>query len=272
MPPSQLSLEQQLRAQGLLSKAQMMMDEQLDDVKKMNEMVLYSKVVTIRDKQIEENKQLEREFIEEQKKLDLMMEIERLKSLHEEEKRERRKVAAAYHGKQVLIDQIQERALIRQKESEIVDREREALKAHQRKIDEEEVKVMTAKKEKAKKILVEIEHANEISRAMKEKKRIKEVEQDAEIFRHIQQKQQAELERQEMERRIKEEKEREVQKLREMQEKAADRQADIDALRAKRAFEDRERELRGVEKQEYYKKIRLLVDLEESRKEQFIQK
>lgn len=85
MPPSSLSLEQQLRAQGLLSKAQMLLDEQLDDVKQMNEMVLYSKVVTIRDKQIEENKQLEREFIEEQKKLDLMMEIGRLKSLHEEE-------------------------------------------------------------------------------------------------------------------------------------------------------------------------------------------
>ena len=40
---------------------------------------MYSKVVTIRDKQLEENKLLEQEYIEEQKKLDLMMEIERLK-------------------------------------------------------------------------------------------------------------------------------------------------------------------------------------------------
>ena len=47
----------------------------------MNQMVLYSKVVTIRDKQLEENKRLEHEWIEEQKKLDLMMEIERLKVL-----------------------------------------------------------------------------------------------------------------------------------------------------------------------------------------------
>ena len=42
-------------------------------------MVLYSKVVTIRDKQLQENKQLEHEWIEEQKRLDIMMEIERLK-------------------------------------------------------------------------------------------------------------------------------------------------------------------------------------------------
>lgn len=54
----------------------------------MNQMVLYSKVVTIRDKQIQENKMLEQEWVEEQKKLDLMMEIERLKVLKIEEERE----------------------------------------------------------------------------------------------------------------------------------------------------------------------------------------
>jgi hypothetical protein len=70
------------------------MDDDLDDVKHMNQMVLYSKVVTIRDKQLEENKRLESEYIEEQKKLDLMMEIERLKVLKEEEEREVRKAAA----------------------------------------------------------------------------------------------------------------------------------------------------------------------------------
>lgn len=35
----------------------------------MNQMVLYSKVVTIRDKQLNENKRLESEWIEEQKKI-----------------------------------------------------------------------------------------------------------------------------------------------------------------------------------------------------------
>jgi hypothetical protein len=45
--------------------------------------VLYSKVVTIRDKQLIESKGLEEEWLKEQKKLDLMMEIERLKDLQE---------------------------------------------------------------------------------------------------------------------------------------------------------------------------------------------
>ena len=38
------------KAETLLSKAQKKLDEELDDVKHMNQMVLYSKVVTIRDK------------------------------------------------------------------------------------------------------------------------------------------------------------------------------------------------------------------------------
>ena len=38
----------------LLTKAQQMLDEEHDDVKHMNQMMLYSKVVTIRDKQKDE--------------------------------------------------------------------------------------------------------------------------------------------------------------------------------------------------------------------------
>ena len=47
----------------------------------MNAMILYSKVATIRDKQLEENKKFEQDWSEEQKRLDLLMEIERLKDL-----------------------------------------------------------------------------------------------------------------------------------------------------------------------------------------------
>lgn len=50
----------------LLTKAQQMIDEDHDDVKHMNQMMLYSKVVTIRDRQIEESKRLEQDWVEEQ--------------------------------------------------------------------------------------------------------------------------------------------------------------------------------------------------------------
>jgi len=52
------------------------------------------------------------------------MEIERLKSLKEEEAREVRKHDARKKGAQVIVDQIQERTVQRMKEQEIRDKER----------------------------------------------------------------------------------------------------------------------------------------------------
>jgi hypothetical protein len=86
-------------------------------------MVLYSKVVTIRDKQIEENKVLETDWCEEQKRLDLMMEIERLKGLKVAEDREVKRVHAQRRGATVIIDQIQEREHERVKQRELIVKE-----------------------------------------------------------------------------------------------------------------------------------------------------
>ena len=106
LPPTEIEVEASKRAEGLLGKAQAQLDEEHDDVKHMNQMVLYAKVVTVRDKQLDENKRLEKEWLEEQKKLDLMMEIERLKALKQEEEREVLRVEAQRRGAAVIIDQI----------------------------------------------------------------------------------------------------------------------------------------------------------------------
>ena len=44
-------------------------------------MALASKVWTIRERQLNENKQLEQNWVAEQTRLDMMMEVERLKAL-----------------------------------------------------------------------------------------------------------------------------------------------------------------------------------------------
>lgn len=72
-----------------MAQAEHQLDEQIDEVKKMNEMMVYSKCVTIRDKQLEEQKALESEYREEERRLDIMMEIERLKQLKHQEEREK---------------------------------------------------------------------------------------------------------------------------------------------------------------------------------------
>lgn len=67
------------------------MNEQLDDVKEMNKMVMYAKCVTIRDKQLDEKKEIFGEKKLEEKRKDLMMEVERLKKIKFYEEQERKK-------------------------------------------------------------------------------------------------------------------------------------------------------------------------------------
>lgn len=123
LPASEIENEQNQRAEGLLSKAQQQLDEEHDDVKHMNQMTLYAKVVTVRDKQLNENKSLEQDWVSEQKRLDLMMEIERLKALKAEDERERLRVEAQRRGAAVIIEQIKEREVMRVKEREQLERE-----------------------------------------------------------------------------------------------------------------------------------------------------
>ena len=66
---------------SLLANVQNAIDEVYDDVKGMNKLVLESKIMTVRDRQLEENRLLEQNWVEEQKRLDMMMEIERLKAI-----------------------------------------------------------------------------------------------------------------------------------------------------------------------------------------------
>ena len=80
------------------------LDEELDDVKHMNHLMLQSKVITVRDKQMDENKRLEDEWLEEQKRLDIMMEIERLKGIKADREKEERRAIATKRGAEELIN------------------------------------------------------------------------------------------------------------------------------------------------------------------------
>ena len=133
----------------------------------MNQMVLYSKVVTIRDKQLLENQRLEEEYVAEQKKLDLMMEIERLKLLKKEEEFEVKKAEQRKRGAQVIIDQIQDRTHQRMKEQELRDKERLEVLAHIEKMRKEDEATAAAKRERINVMMKEAAEANASSAAEK---------------------------------------------------------------------------------------------------------
>lgn len=135
-----------------------------------------------------------------------------------------------------------------------------------------DLKVAEAKKARNAQMLSEVEVSNKVALDRKAEKVRLERQEDLKIVRYnadrISKEEQAQVEAA----RVKAEKELEIQRLRELQERAADRQGEIDALRAKRAFEEGERKARREEKEKAELAVRQAIDLDQSRRRQFVEK
>merc|ERR1719450_1362573 len=90
----------------------------------MNQMMIYSKVVTIRDAQIQEKRMIQAEKEHEERELDMMMEVERLKSVKKHEEREKARLEDQRRGAQVIVEQIKDRQTQRMREEDARDQER----------------------------------------------------------------------------------------------------------------------------------------------------
>lgn len=77
------------------------MEEQDDEIKSLNEVILNAKCHAIRDAQMMEKEQIKTEMGGEEKRLDKMMEIDRLKALEDYEKREQQRHRRRLLGAQV---------------------------------------------------------------------------------------------------------------------------------------------------------------------------
>lgn len=129
------------RAQAINEKALEFTKEQLEDVKEMNKMVAYAKAVTIRDRQLNEKKDIWEDYKVQEKKKDLMMEVDRLKKIKQYEEEEEQKKQEIIRGHQVIIEQIKEREIERLKQREEQEREaQQLLRAAEELKREEELK------------------------------------------------------------------------------------------------------------------------------------
>jgi hypothetical protein len=71
---SDLETEDETKSANLLENSERARDEQLDDVKHMNQMMLYAKCVTIRDAQLLEKQMIQKEKADLEKSFDALME------------------------------------------------------------------------------------------------------------------------------------------------------------------------------------------------------
>merc|ERR1711988_2077216 len=182
---SDLELEAIEKDKHQLSRADFLVDEQRDDVKRMNQFVRYAKCSTIRDAQLEEKKALQRQTEEEEMRLDEVMEAERVRAVELYEQREAQRAVDRVHGKDVIVEQIKARERERLLQQEILDQERDAMLRQLERLKEEDLLKAEMKKEAAKKLMEEVAESNAQMTRLKELKRIREKEEDARIAQYL---------------------------------------------------------------------------------------
>ena len=213
---------------SILAAAKRAKENQLDATKEMNTILKCSKVASIRDLQKEEHKRMEKNFKEKEAKLDLMMELERLKELKFREDKEKEEKLKRYSSAKVLIEQIKEKEIRRLQEKEIIAREGELMKKQIKALQDEELRNEERKRLENSRMAKEIVNINKISALNREKKKLFEKEEDLKRLKYNMEKAKKEEEELAEQKRIQAARERETQKLREKQEKFADKQALLD--------------------------------------------
>lgn len=250
------------------SRADKLLEEQKDEVKHMNQMMLYSKCVTIRDAQIEEKRQIMQENEDENRKQDLMMEIERIRALEQYEAREQQRMEERRRGAKVLEDQIHARERERIRQEELRDQERIHMLREIERLKEEELQAQIEKKIRGKALVEEVAAANHEQIMRKELMKVREKDEDQKITEYVRAQMIKEQEIAAEKERVAREKEMETARMRAQQEKAADKQAELDELRARRYQEAKEREWRQKERATAERQVSMQRELADAREAQ----
>ncbi len=235
-------------------------DQNDDAIKDLNILCKYAKIATIRDRQLNERKQMEDMYKKKEERLDLMMELERLKEIKFKEEKEKEIKKLNNERKKVLIDQILDNERVRIKKREMIEKEKIQMKLQIEKFEEEEKKRILHEKQIKEQRIQDCLKADKFAILLKQKKKIEEKEEVLKDVQYNIEKAKREEEYIKEKKRIAQEKEKEIQQMREKQKKAQDKQAELDAIRAQRDYEEAERKAILKEKEDEIIKQRKLMD------------
>ena len=247
----------------LMIEAKKHLEKNEDCVKQMEKLSLCAKVATIRERQLKEHEMMDDLYKKKEKKLDEMMELERLKELRQQQNREDSRKQLQRDGCMIIIDQIKQKEYERIKQKDIIERERQMIQRQIREMHLEDIRQAEKKRMTNEKAAKEIVESNRINALNKQKKILEEKEEDLRILKYNLEKARKEEEEIKEKKRLRDEKEREIQKLREKQEKANDKLAEMAAIQAKRAYEQNEREIKLKEKNEQLIRQKKIEELKE---------
>ena len=239
-----------------------------DAVKVMDKMVLYAKIATIRDRQLDERKVMEDVYKQKENRMDVMMELERLKEIQFLQEREKELKRQRMQGARIVIEQIKESDHERMKKREQQERERIQMLKAMEKLAEEDKRRQEELRLRQQNQINEAVAANKIAQLAKQKKILEEKEEDLKILIFQREKDRQEEAILAEKKRIAAEKEIELQKLREKQKRSSDKQGELDAIRAKRAFEENERKQKQIEEEKKLEQQRIMETLVNENKKQ----
>ena len=229
-----------------------------DYVKQMDKMVLYAKIATIRDRQMIDKKRIEELNKKKEEKLDLLMELERLKDLKYQEEQKEKLNKKQREGSLILKEQIKNIQNERILQKELIEKEGKEMKKLMEKILEDEKKKIEQEKIQNEIRIRESLELNRLSLLNKEKRKKEEIEEDRKLYEFNIEKAKKEEELIKEKKRLLIKKELELAKIRDKQLKLSDNKEELDSLRAKRTFEENERKIRKKEMDDLiYKKKKM---------------
>jgi len=270
--PADGDFEEKEERQRMLGAAKQAMDEEMDDVKHMNQMMLYAQCVTIRDAQILEKQRIADQLLEEEKRMDRAMEAERVRTLKLQAEREIARAEEQRLGASVIITQIQEREQERIRQQEAREQEAQAMLARVQALEQAEEQERLAKVAAGRRLLAQVTEANNQQARAKLRKKQEEIDEELRIQAYIRAKEAREAANEAELNRIRAEKEKEHARLLAMQERAQDRQSAIDELRAKRYQEAKDREWRQGQLEQAGRRDAMKRDIAQARDAQRAEK
>ncbi|XP_062860946.1 cilia- and flagella-associated protein 45 [Trichomycterus rosablanca] len=269
---SELEAEAKERAQYLLERANTLRMEQEDEVKKLNELILGAQCHVVRDAQILEKKQIEAELQEEERRLDAMMEVERRQALATQEQIDELRKQQRIQGKMCIIKQIEERMEEHMLDDELKEQEGQQMLKNLERLQMEEMEAIEKKKAEQRRLKHEILKINQESLRARERRKEEERLAELQALEYTRKKMEREAKYEAEQKRIKREKEKDVARLRALQERYKDHKAEQDELRARRNQEGAEREWRKKEKEQIKKKLEEEERLKVARLQQVVHK
>ena len=263
---------QETKNKKILFFAQQCKENELDLSKRMDQILKYAKCVNIRDKQKILNKKIKNDLKKKEEKLDVMMELERLKGLKKEEEEKNMKKKKRYEEKKIIIEQMKQKKIKKEQEKLNIKKEGEELKQYLQKLEQEDIIKETQKHLNKINLAKEIVETNKILAQNKSKLLQEERNNDLNLLKYnmeLSKKKEEELYQRKI---LQLKKEQETQKLLLKQEKYTDEQALLDEFRAKRYLDEINRKERDKELKEALKLLKQKKELIEGNEEQKIKK